>query len=263
MITEFLKDALMAGLLFSLISGPMGSIMVWRRMSFLGDTLAHAGLLGVALAALGDLPPMLGIFLISVILILMLLSIKDQKVGMDANLTVFAHASIGFGLLALSAVPQIQQNYTTFLFGDILAVQASDIQILAVTADTFLILLTIFWRPILLTLISEELAISDGLPVKTIRFCILLALAILVSVTIKIFGALLITALLITPAVAARSLSKSPGWMMFIASILGALSILGGLGVSYNFDLPTTPAIVSVSFLIFALGLGWNKLRFS
>ena len=173
MIIDFLMDALIAGLLFACLSGPMGSIMVWRRLSFLGDTLSHAALLGIALAAFSHLPYLVGIIAVCVVIIFVLVQSNEKKVGSDANLTILAHAALGVGLLALSFAPNLQQNYTIFLFGDILAVTKHDMITLAGVTGLCLTILIWQWRPILLTLISEELAISDGLPVFRYRLLLL------------------------------------------------------------------------------------------
>lgn len=253
MIIDFLIDALIAGFLFACLSGPMGSIMVWRRLSFLGDTLSHAALLGIALASFTHLPYIIGIIAIAVVIIAVLVQSNDKKIGSDANLTILAHAALGVGLLALSFAPNLQQNYTIFLFGDILAVTKQDMMILGGVVSLCLAILIWQWRPILLTLISEELAISDGLPVLRYRLLLLAMMALFVSVCIQIFGALLITALLITPAASARVFAKSPSQMMIFSSLLAFTSICGGLAASALYDLPTTAAIVTTAFLIFIL----------
>ena len=252
---DFLILALGMGVCFAPLGGILGSVVLWRRLSFLGDTLAHGGLLGLALASAFHFPLFLGILLVGMAVVVVLVNSRDRFVSSDTHLSILSHGSMALGLVALSLLPQLRQNFSAFLFGDILASTAQDLAVMAALSCVVTGGLLLFWRPLMTTLISEELAQAQGLPVLWIRLSILTTLTLVVALALQVFGALLLTALLIIPAASARTLSKSPGSMMIWATTLCALSVGLGLVASAWYDLPTGPAIVVAALALFIIAL--------
>ena len=138
-----------------------------------------------------------------------------------------------------------------YLFGDILAVSKIDLAIISLGAIAILLLLGLRWRALLTSTLNSDLATAAGFDPRRERLILTLALAILVAVAIKVIGALLITAMLIIPAAAARPFSRTPEAMAGVAATIGVLSVLGGLGVSVQWDTPTGPSIVAFASVVF------------
>ncbi len=255
MIDDFILYALLAGIALALVVGPLGSVVVWRRMAYFGDTLAHAALLGVALAVASDQLPMAGVGIIGVVMAALLFWLEKQRdLSTDTLLGILSHSALALGLIVLSVLQSqgFNINLMSYLFGDLLAVDQADLLLMY---GSVLVILLVFSQ-ILSSLISisanEELARIDGVAVEKIRFVFMILLALVVAVALKVVGILLITALLIIPAATARLFSKSPKQMVVMSVLVAIAAVVLGLYSSMKWDFPTGPAIVvSASFLFF------------
>jgi len=254
MIEDFILKALIMGLVFSCLAGPLGSVMVWRRLAFFGDTISHSALLGLGLSLIWQLPSqlILSLFCVGLAIILTLIPFRS-KVSIDSILAIFSHGSLALGLVVLALMDRPPLSLTGFLFGDILALTWEDIIITALTALGVGALTTLFWRSLLTTFISEELAKSEGVPTLAIKVGFAIALGLTIGLLLQTVGALLMTAMLIIPASCARYLSRSPAQMIIIAIGGGALSFVTGLWGSYVLDAPTAPMIVVSALGFFIL----------
>lgn len=251
-MSDLFLHAFFAGSLFAVMAGPLGSMVIWRRLAFFGDTIAHAALLGIALSLIMHLPATMGVLIVSLTLAITLVIFTAKKfLAPDTLLAIFAHASLGFGLVALSFSSALQIQYNQYLFGDVLSIDVRDLVTLAIGVVIVLTTIWYFWHDLLTTTISEELAISEGIHVTRVKIIFMILLALCITVALKIIGALLITALLIIPAAAARFISTSPLQMMVKAVFAGIISVAIGLASSLYFDFPTTPAIVCGAFIVF------------
>ena len=259
-IEDFMLKALCMGLAFSALAGPLGSIMVWRRLAFFGDTISHSALLGVALSLIWQVPSqvMLIIFCIALSIALTLIPFRS-KVSIDSILAIFSHGSLALGLVALSLMQQPPLSLTGFLFGDILALTWTDITLTTLTTLGIIALTVAFWRPLLTTFISEDLAKSEGISTTWIKMGFALALGLTIGLLLKTVGALLMTAMLIIPASTGRYLANSPSKMVVAASLIGALSFTLGLWGSYVLDTPTAPMIVVCALGLFMISRLLNR----
>jgi zinc transport system permease protein len=256
MILAFTTKAALAGIGIALVTGPLGSVMVWRRMAYFGDTLAHAMLLGVGFSVLLELPLYIGMIGIALCVALLLsFLLKRKTLPTDAMLGIFAHTTLALGLIVTSMLPAARLNLLNYLYGDILATRMTDLYwIIAVDALVLLSLIKI-WKSLLMVTIHEELAVVEGLPVGRIKSIFVVLMACVFAMAVQLTGVLLITALLVIPAATARQFSKTPEMMAVLASSFGILSVLGGMGLSLFWDVPTGPAIVVVNALFFVLSL--------
>lgn len=251
---ELLLPPLFAGLALALAAGPLGCFLVWRRMAYFGDTLAHGALLGLALGALLQISPLLGVLLACVLIALGLhLLAQRRDLGNDTLLGVLAHSALAFGLLGVALIEGLRANLLAWLFGDLLAVTATDAWIIAAGALAALALLACSWRALLATTVHEDMARVEGVPVAAVKFLLSLALALVVALAMQVVGLLLVTALLLIPAAAARPFARDPAPMAVIAAVIGMVSVAGGLGASWWLDLPAGPAIVVTAALLFVL----------
>ncbi len=250
----WLLDALLAGWLLSLMSGPLGSFIVWRRMAYFGDTLAHSALLGVTLGLLLDIQLNLAIILCAVFIALMLASLQRQHlIPSDTLLGLMAHTTLAAGLVTLSLVDNVRIDLNGYLFGDLLAVDRQDLMAMAMGAAAVLFVLSRIWRGLLAATVSEELAQVEGYPVARLRLLFMVLLAVVIAGAMKLVGVLLITALLIIPAAAARPFSQGPKQMALIATLISMFAVALGLWLSYHFDTPAGPSIVLTSAMVFVV----------
>ncbi|MFN0116207.1 MAG: iron chelate uptake ABC transporter family permease subunit [Paracoccaceae bacterium] len=258
---EFLLRAGLAGIGLTLAAGPLGSFVVWRRMAYFGDATAHASILGVALALASGLPLYAGTVMVALAMALAVSALAARGHGIDTVLGVLAHSALAFGLVAVSFLPGVRTDLTAFLFGDILAVSWADVVTVWVGALVVAGLLAWRWQGLLTATLNEELAQASGLNPGVERLVLTVALALVVAVSIKIVGALLIAAMLIVPAAAARRWARTPEGMAAGAMLAGAAAVVAGLFLSLRLDTPAGPSIVAAAAAIFAASLALAPLR--
>lgn len=263
LVDDFILYALAAGIALALVVGPLGSVVVWRRMAYFGDTLAHAALLGVALAIAAEQLPMAGVGLIGILIAVLLFWLEKQRdLSTDILLGILSHSALALGLIVLSIIQSqgYNINLTSYLFGDLLAVNQADIVLMFTVAFIILLIFSQILSPLISISVNEELARVDGVAVEKIRFIFMILLAMVIAVALKVVGILLITALLIIPAATARLFSKSPRQMIFVSVLLAVFAVLLGLYSSLSWDLPAGPAIViAASTLFFISRLFFNR----
>tara|TARA_B110000503_G_scaffold86844_1_gene132114 strand:+ start:2633 stop:3427 length:795 start_codon:yes stop_codon:yes gene_type:complete len=251
-MADFLLWAWLGGLMIAAITGPLGCFMVWRRMAYFGDTLAHAALLGVALGLLLHINISMAVVLVCLLLALLLSTLMHKRIiATDTLLGILSHASLSLGLISLSLFDHKAIDLMGFLFGDLLAIGYQDLTWIAFACGLVLVILIRIWKPLLAITVNEELAQVEGINVAWIRTLLMLLVAVVIAVAMKVVGVLLITSLLIIPAAAARRLSNSPEQMALLASLLGMLAVSGGLALSWFYDTPAGPSIVVIASALF------------
>lgn len=249
MLDDFLVRAAVAGLGVALAAGPLGCFVVWRRMAYFGDATAHAALLGVTLALATDLPVVVGVGACALAMALLVTFATGRTYAMDTMLGVASHGALAAGLVSVSFLPGLRVDLVGYLFGDILAVTRGDLAVIWGGAALVVGLLVWRWDRLILATLNADLAASAGVDTKRERLILTLALAILVAVALKVVGVLLITAMLIVPAAAARAFGRTPEAMAALAVGIGALAVLAGLAGSLRLDTPTGPSIVVAAML--------------
>lgn len=254
MLDDFLTRALLAAVGVALAAGPLGCFVIWRRMAYFGDATAHSALLGVALGLALQWPILVGVLLIAGAMAasVALLS-ASEKMAADTLLGVFSHAALAVGVVAISLTPGVRVDLIGYLFGDILAVGRGDLALIWGGSAAILAVLAWRWRALLNATLSAPLTIAEGGDPNAARLLLMLALALIVAVAMQVVGLLLVTAMLILPAAAARPLAVTPERMAVAASLLGALGALLGLEASVAFDTPSGPTIVVALFGQFCL----------
>lgn len=261
MLDDFFARALIAGIGLALVAGPLGCFIVWRRMAYFGDTMAHSALLGVALSFLFDINLTLGVFLVAAaVSILLLLLQRRNALSTDALLGILSHSALAIGLVMVAFMTWVRVDLMAFLFGDILAVSVTDIALIYGGGFAILLVLALLWRPLLAGTVNAELAEAEGLRPELSRVVLMLLLASVIAIAIKLVGVLLITSLLIIPAATARRLSSTPEQMALVAAGLGALAVAGGLFGSLRFDTPSGPSIVVAALLLFLVSIAVPRL---
>lgn len=252
MFEDYALRAVVAGIGVAMMAGPLGCFIVWQKLAYFGDTMAHSALLGVAFALLFNINIILGIFIIAIIvsLALYILQMKEKLSG-DSLLGILSHSTLAIGLVLIGFMTWTNIDINSYLFGDILAVSPTDLII--IWCGCVIVLLTLFflWNPLLTLTIDADIAKAENMKPERARFLFMFLLAIVIAVAINIIGILLITALLIIPAATARRFSSSPERMAILAAFIGIIGTILGLYSSFLFDSRSGPSVVVMLFIMF------------
>lgn len=251
---EFLLPAILGGSAIALLSGPLGSFIVWRKMAYFGDTLSHASLLGVAIGLFFQMNLTLAIVLCCILLAILLVFLeKKQTVSTDTLLGILAHSALSLGLVTIAFFEHVRVDLMAYLFGDLLSMTLSQAFWLWGGCIGVLTILWLLWRPFLSITLSEDLARVDGLPVERLRITLMILIGLVIAVAMQFVGALIIGSLLIIPPATARKFAHNPEQMAMMASALGVIAVFGGLMGSVFYDTPAGPSVVVVAALLFFL----------
>lgn len=241
----FVLRALLAGLALAIVAAPLGCIIVWRRMAYVGETLAQASLLGVALGLALQLNLTLSVVAAAVAAALILIAFGRQKLlSLDSVLGLMHHAVLALGIVSIALLKGPSVDLMSFLFGDIFAVTNEDLAWVFGGGAVVLGLTVYLWRPLVRLSLHADLATAEGVDPVMPRAAFDILLAVTIAVAMKIVGVLLVMAFLIVPAVAARPLSGTPERMVVIAALVASAGVAGGLMLSLGFDTPGGPSIV-------------------
>ena len=256
MFDDFFIRALVAGIGIAFVAGPLGCFVVWRRLSYFGDTLAHSALLGVTIAYSLEFNIAVSIFLISSVIALILIKLqKETNLPSDALLGLLAHSSLAVGLVVIGFLTFIRFDIMGLLFGDILAVNKKDLMTIWVGGALILLVLRLIWRSLFASTVNYELAQAEGLNPDRAKAVFTILLAAIIAISIKLVGVLLITGMLIIPSAMARNLSDNPKKMVIFSIIGGLLAVLIGLFSSLEFNTPSGPSIIVAALALFIISL--------
>ena len=256
MFDDFFIRALIAGVGIALVTGPLGCFIIWRRLSFFGDTLAHAALLGVTMAVFFEINIAFSVFFISSVVALILLKLQQTtKLPGDALLGLLAHSSLAVGLVVIGFLTSIRFDIMGVLFGDILAVNQNDLLLIWIGGALILLILKFIWRPLFASTVNYELAEAEGMKPDKFNAIFTVLMAAVIAISIKIVGLLLITGMLIMPAAMGRNLSNNPQQMVILSVIAGLLSVIIGLFSSLQFNTPSGPSIITAALILFCFSL--------
>jgi zinc transport system permease protein len=254
MLDSFIVRAIIAGLGVAMIAGPLGCFVVWRRMAYFGDTLSHAGLMGVALGLLWGVAPTVGIVVTGLVISLLLLGLQQQRsLHSDTLLGILSHAALSIGLIVVSFMDEVRFDLMGYLFGDILAVTTQDLMWIYGGGAGLLTVLAIIWRPLIALTVHHDMAVAENAGRLPVRLAFMLLMAVTVAIAMKIVGILLVTALLIIPPAAARRFATSPETMAAATVVIGAIAVVGGIYASFAWDTPSGPSIVVAAVALFVM----------
>lgn len=264
-------SALIAPLVLAVIAGPVGCLIVWRRMAYFGDAIAHSALLGVALGLFIGFAPNIGVALICAIFAVLLVYLQHRrKLSIDTLLGILAHGALALGLLLVfwSALetghnPHNGSNHSIdphtlleiYLLGSLENISMNQNIILIVGASLIAITLKLIWEPLILMTLNIDLARAEGVPTLRLQYIMMGIMTALVVMGLQITGVLFITSLLIMPAAAARQISTTPEKMILWAIIFAFSGVLTGYMASHEAHLPPGPSIVSALTVIFIISL--------
>jgi zinc transport system permease protein len=252
----FFQRALIAGIGVALVAGPIGCFIVWRRMAYFGETLSHAGLLGVGFGLLFNVNITLGAVVSAILLALLLLALKRQRqIAVDTLLGILSHTALALGLVTVGLVTGAVTGHLDILFGDVLTVSSRDVLTVWIGALLVLAVIMYLWRDLIAISVHEDLARAEGVNVPWVELAFMLTMAAMTAFAMKIVGLLLITALTVIPAAAARRVSDSPETMAIWSGIFAIVAVVAGLFMSALWGTIAGPSVVLSASLIFVLTL--------
>jgi len=246
---------LTVAVLIGIGAGYLGSFMVLKRMSLVGDALSHVALPGVALALFWNFNPFLGALAALFLATIGIWALeKKTELPYETLVGIFFTLSLAVGLLLIPE-PELLEA----LFGNISTVNTTDLLITAVSIVAIIVVVSAIKRGLIISILSKDLARSMNISVDKINFLFLIMVSLIVALGLKVAGALLMGALVIIPAAAAKNISTGISRYIFLAALLGALSSIGGIIMAGFLSIPTGPAIVLTGGLIFLLTLVFKR----
>ncbi len=256
MFDDFFLRALIAGIGVAIVAGPLGCFVIWRRLSYFGDTLSHSALLGVTLAYSLNINISFSVFIVSGIIALLLLNLqKRTKLPGDALLGLLAHSTLAVGLVIIGFLSFIRFDLMGLLFGDILAVTIQDILVIWIGGFLILGILYYIWKSLFAATVNYDLAAAEGMKPDVSNIIFTLLLTGVIAISIKMVGVLLITGLLLIPAAMARNVSNNPQQMVIFSIFGGVISVVVGLFCSLEFNTASGPTIIMIALTFFILSL--------
>lgn len=251
MLEPFFLRALAAAIAVAIIAAPLGALVVWNRMAYFGETVAQASLLGVALGLALSVNLTLSVMAVALVVAGLLLLLSRQKaVPLDSLLGLTHHGTLALGVIATAMLKGPSVDLMGYLFGDIFAVTDQDLVWIVAGGALVLSAIAWLWNSLLRLAVHDELAAAEGIRSERVRGLFMALLAVAIALAIKVVGILLAIAFLIVPVVAARPLASNPERMVLLTALISVTSVLLGLGLSANYDVPGGPAIVLVMALI-------------
>lgn len=251
---SFLPKALLVSLFSSVICGVIGSFVVLRGMAFIGDAVSHAVFPGLAVAFVIQGNLMLGGAAAGVLTaVLVALFSQNRRLKEDSLIGVIFAAAFALGIIVISRSPGYAGSLESFLFGSITGIPVEDVWTVGIGGAILLLVVAVFYKEFVAVSVDREMARSVGLPVLWLDMGLYILVTVAVVLSLQTIGNILVLALLITPAAAARLLTDRLGLMMFIAPLIGAASAVIGLYISWSWDFPVGGTIVLVATSLFIL----------
>ncbi len=258
---EFMQNALMAGLLASLICGIMGTLVIVNRIVFLSGGIAHAAYGGIGLAFFFGWPYLVGTIGFSLIMALLMAAVTlKAKHRSDTIIGVLWAVGMAIGIILIDLSPGYNVDLMSYLFGSILTVPDSDIWLMLGIAVTIIGVVTYFYNDYLALSYDEEFAQIRGVHVKALYFLLIALLAVSVVMIIRVVGLILVIALLTIPPYIVEKYSTSLIKMMIFSSMLSAIFTVCGLWISFTFNITSGAAIILVAGTGFVVSLAMERI---
>lgn len=248
----FLQRALITGVLLGISCAVLAFFVVLKRMAFIGVGISHAALGGVALGVVLGISPMLAatVFSVGVAWVIGWIT-AHGRISEDTAIGVFFPTAMALGVVLIGLSPTYRQDLMGYLFGNILSVRPADVWFLAALAAVSLGTLTLFFKEFLFLGVDEEAARAAGIPAEALRYLLLTVLAVTVVASMKLVGIVLVSAFLVIPAATGQAVARSTHGMLTVAVVSSLVSVVGGLWLSWLWNLPSGAAIVLLAAAFF------------
>jgi manganese/iron transport system permease protein len=259
---DFFVRALVASALVGVACAVIGSFVVLKGMSFIGDAVSHAAFPGIVIAYMLGLPIILGGAVASIVTALGIGALTRRSgLRSDSIIGVLFAGMFALGVALFSSIPNYVGDLFHFLFGDVLGISVSDLLALSLLVLILLVVVRILWKELLFATFDPLGAGAAGLPVRRLDDLLLILIAVTIVISLQAVGIVLVVAMITTPAATAQMLVQRFGKMISTAALIGVVSAVAGLYLSYAFDLASGAAIVLVETALFLLVLLLTSLR--
>lgn len=259
---HFMQRAFIVGVLVSLCAALLGVSLVLKRYSMIGDGLSHVGFGSLAVATALGLAPMLVTIPVVVIAAFLLLRLSSRgKLKGDAAIAMISTGSLALGVIVLSLSTGMTSDVNNYLFGSVLAMSASDVRLSIVLASVVLVLFLVFYRPIFAVTFDETFARATGGHAEAYNMLLALLTAVTIVLGMRVMGAMLISSLIIFPALTAMRVCKSFRGVTLCAAVVAVVCFFIGLCMSYLLSTPAGASVVAVNMMAFALFALIGKTR--
>lgn len=249
---EFMQRAFVAGIFVAILSPLIGSFLVIRRLSLISDTLAHVALLGVAIGLVTGLEPLLTTIFVTILSSLIIERLRSiNKLPSESILAMFLPGGLAFAIILMSFNSGTIFNLSSYLFGSMTTITTNEVIQIGILSIFVIVFVKIMYRKLVYTAFDPDGAKLNGINTKLVNYLLMTLTAVTVSVTMKVIGVLLVGALMIIPVVTAMKIAKSFKQILAISVLVALFAMIVGLVVSFIFDIPTGPAIVCVSVILF------------
>ncbi|WP_433468255.1 metal ABC transporter permease [Spirillospora sp. CA-128828] len=258
---DFMRVALVMAVLIGLSAPAVGTFIVQRRLSLLGDGIGHIALTGIGLGLLTSTSPVLGALVVSVVGAVAIEVLRARsRSGADVVLALLFYGGLAGGVILTNANGGGSASLQSYLFGSISSVTAADLYVVAGLAAVVLAIVALFGRELFLLCQDEEVARAAGLPVRFLSVLIAATAAVTVVISMRAIGLLLVSALMIVPVAAAQQLTRGFWSTMLGAMGIGVLSAVTGLAGSFQYDLPPGPSIVLLALAVFVVAVAGGSV---
>ncbi|MFH2068347.1 MAG: metal ABC transporter permease [Candidatus Omnitrophota bacterium] len=252
----FMQRAILAGVIVGLLCSVLSLFVVLKRLSFIGVGISHSAFGGVALGFLLGIEPTWTAAIFCILIALLIGLVKQRgKIQEDTTIGIFFAATMAFGILLVGLSKRYNMDLFGYLFGNILAISASDVKMVVAVSIVVLSVIAVFFKELLFYSFDEAMAKVSGIPTGFLNYLLLTLLALVTVVSIKVVGIVLVSALLVIPGAAGRQISSNYRGMLAIAILAGLLAVSGGLILSYFLNIPSGSTIVLLATLFFFLSL--------
>jgi manganese/iron transport system permease protein len=259
---DFFIRALIASALVGIACAIVGSFVVLKGMSFIGDAVSHAAFPGIVIAYLVGAPIILGGAIAAIGTALGIGAITRRSgLRSDAIIGVLFAGMFALGVAIFSSIPNYVGDLFHFLFGDVLGISVGDLQALTILVLGLLLVLRLLWKELLFSTFDPLGAGAAGLPVRRLDDLLLILIAVTIVISLQAVGIVLVVAMITTPAATAQLLVKRFTAMIQLAALIGVSAAIVGLYVSYSLDIASGAAIVILETLLFLLALAFTTIR--
>ncbi len=256
----FMQNAFIAGVMIALLSSLSGSFIVLRRYSLLSETLAHVSLVGVAIGLFFGMSPLWMAVIASLVASWLIEYLRSMHgIYSDSILAIFLSGSLALAIVIVSLAGSFNASLFSYLFGSILSVSNEDLWVMGIAGSLSIALLLAFFKELYFIAFDEDVARAGGIRVTLLNFMLVSIIAVIIALSIRVVGTLLIGALMVIPPVAAIRFGMGFYPTTLLSMAIALTSVIVGLSASYLFSLPSGAAIVLCLLIIFILALVVNR----
>lgn len=257
---DFMQRAFIAGIIIAILASISGTFIVLRRYSLIGETLAHSALLGVAIGLVAEYNPLWSAVVFALISAWLIEYLRSAfSIYSDAILAILLSGSLALAIIIVSLGGAFNNSLFSYLFGSILSVSSEDIVVISIFGAISLVILLLFSKEFYFIAYDEEIAKTSGVKVNLLNFLLVSIVAVIIALSIRVVGSLLISALMIIPTIAALQFRVGFLKTVLFSLVIALSSVISGMTLSFYFSLPSGATIVMCVLCIFILSLVINR----